>query len=293
MSSVNSDKETVVLKSEEFSVTFYPAKGMNFTSLKKGDLEVIDQSTEPLFKERYAGLGAMIGPHFHHRNPAVIPPIHDESRFPHIAKVRAKGGKEPFSHGIGRYAPWTVSEVSENHIHAVLRGEDKWEDVFLKDLEGQDFTMHYAATVKPEGLEIQLSVRSETESVVGLHTYYALSNGSGIIKTRVQNNYHDQGALKPIPSTWNYGKDHTLAYPLTETADYGFSPYPDPLHGVMHLETNTHQVEVNYWCDNEENSIQLWHPEGASFVCMEPLSAKNPRKPRLTVSQLKILISVL
>ena len=39
--------------------------------------------------------------------------------------------------------------------------------------------------------------------------------------------------------------------------------------------------------------MQVWHPEGASFACVEPIAAKNPRKPRLTVAQLKILISIL
>jgi hypothetical protein len=288
MSSVGSENETVRLQAGSYSAAFVPGKGMNFVSLKKGGIEAIDQSTKDLFEARYAGLGALIGPHFHHRK--VIPPIKEKERFPHLAHVK---GNEPFSHGIGRYAPWTVEKSSENQIAAVLKGGDKWNGVALKELEGQDFTMNYEAILTEEGLEIHLAVRGDTETVVGLHTYYALANGKGTVKARVRNEYNDQGTVKPIPSTWNYREDRTLVFPLTESADYGFRPYPDPLHGIMELETETHGIRVQYWCDNEENSIQLWHPEGASFVCMEPLSAKDPRKPRLTVSSLKILISVL
>ncbi len=292
MSSDVTETTCLHLKLGEYSATFMPGKGMNFTSLKKGEIEAIDQSTRPLFEERFAGLGAMIGPHFHRRNPAVIPPVKEEQRFPHIARIKAQGSTEPFSHGIGRYAPWKVDEASEKRIKAILRGEDKWHDVLLKDLEGQDFEMHYTAELTPDGLQISLSVRSETESVVGLHTYYALIDGKGIISAHVRDQYNDQGVLNPIPSTWNY-EGHQLIYPASEPFDFGFQPYPDPLHGMMELKTGNHRVQVNYWSDNEENSIQMWHPEGASFVCMEPLSAKDPRKPKLTVSRLKILISVL
>ncbi|MCC5831624.1 MAG: hypothetical protein JJU12_01080 [Chlamydiales bacterium] len=288
MSNVESERESAVLKAGSYSVVFLPNKGMNFISLKKGEIEVLDQATRELFEARYAGLGAMIGPHFHQRK--VIPPIRDKEHFPHLAKVK---GNDPFSHGIGRYAPWNVEFSSENQIRAVLKGEDKWQGITLKELEGQDFNMQYEATLTDEGLEINLSVCGETESLVGLHTYYALANGMGRVKARVRDEYNDQGRVQAIPSTWNYGEDHMLLFPLTEPADYGFRPYPDPLHGMMELETETHAVRVLYWCDNEENSIQLWHPEGGSFVCMEPLSAKDPRKPRLTVSSLKILISVL
>lgn len=158
----------IQIKAGDYSALFVPSKGMNFVSLKKGEIEALDQSTYSLFEERCAGLGAMIGPHFHHRK--VIPPVPHEERFPHIAGIKAKGGKEPFSHGIGRYAPWAVEVVTDTRIHAVLKGEDEWQGVLLRELEGQDFIMHYTATAKPEGLQIELSVKGETESVIGLET---------------------------------------------------------------------------------------------------------------------------
>ena len=106
-------------------------------------------------------MGALIGPHFHHRNPHAIPPVKNEPLFPHIAKIRARGGVEPFSHGIGRYAPWIVESTSQDGITATLSGEQEWNGVKLKELEGQNFKMGYSAKMLPEGLAIHLSVTSD------------------------------------------------------------------------------------------------------------------------------------
>lgn len=278
---------------ERLEAVYLPWQGMNFISFKKGSLEVIDQSTQNLFEDRYAGLGAMIGPHFHHRNPNIIPKIQDEALFPHIARVKAKGTKEPFSHGIGRYAPWKIEKMSEDSIGATLKGTDEWKGVKLKDLEGQDFVMNYHAKMGAEGLLIELSVISDTGSVMGLHTYYAMAGQKGKITAQVQPQINDHGQIKNIPSSWNYDKNHFFHYDAKEEIDAGFYPFPDALAGQILYETATHSIKISYSCDNQENSWQLWHPSGASFVCIEPLSAKIPQKPILSVSKIKILISIL
>jgi len=278
---------------KELVACFLPSMGMNFISYIKGDLEVIDQSTRPLFEERFAGLGAMIGPHFHHRNPQIESPIKNESLFPHIACVKARGIQDFFSHGIGRYAPWSIESVDDTHIKSILRGDASWRGIPLKELEGQNFLMEYEAKMTPQGLEIHLAVKGDIESLVGLHTYYALVDGKGRVTAQVQDQYNDQGTFKPIPSTWDFTDKQKLCYEFDQAMDFGFHGFPDPLSGSIFLETGTHKLHIQYWCDNEENSWQLWHPKGASFVCIEPLSAKNPRKPTLTVNSLKILISIL
>lgn len=278
----------IVLKNGDLSVHYFPEKGMNFVSLKKGNKEFIDQTTHNLFDERYAGLGAMIGPHFHHRNPDVIPEIKNESDFPHLKFCK---GKDPFSHGIGRYAPWRVVKQLDTELHCELTGDDTFKDVLCKDLEGQDFKMTYHAKLHPQGLEIELSVQADTASIVGLHTYYALEDGKGKVTANVQPNYNNMGAFQPIPDAWDY-EDHQLKFVMPTTTDFGFLPYPDERHGAILLETGDRKLQVEYWSDNSENSWQLWHPEGGSFVCIEPLSAKNPRNCHLSVSKIKILISV-
>ena len=90
------------LKHTSYEATFLPELGMNLASFKWEGIEIIDQSTKPVFEDRFGGLGPLIGPHFYQRNKATLPPIKDESLFPHIARIKAEGRVDPFSHGIGR-----------------------------------------------------------------------------------------------------------------------------------------------------------------------------------------------
>lgn len=272
--------------------TFLPDKGMNLVSLKKDDLEVIDQSTQNLFDERYAGLGALIGPHFHRRKLETIPSIKDEQLFPHIARVKAKGIQDPFSHGIARYAPWKA-ESTHNSVKAQITGKDTWNGIALSALEGQNFNMQLNAHLREEGLFLTLSIVSDTASLVGIHYYYALPNGKGRVISEVQNQVGIQGELKPIPSNWQFDSQQRLTFDLQEEADFTFRPYPNLLRGNILLETEKYQLRTRYDCDCAENCWQLYHPKGASFVCIEPISSQNPRFPNLTVSSLNIHIEIL
>lgn len=288
--------EKIVLKNtaldgSPLTAIYAPGMGMNLLSFKKGDIEAIAQSTEELFKERYAGLGALIGPHFHHRKTAVIPRVKDESLFPHIARVKAHGVDEPFSHGIARYAPWKA-EFTETSVKAVLTGKDTWNDVPLAELEGQNFKMTYTADLRPDGLHIEYNVVSDTDSLVGLHYYYDLPHGKGQIISSVQNAYLEAEGRKPIPAEWLFNDQHQLTFPMEQAADYTFYSYPDPCEGQIKLVTTTHTLSVSYKSVSQENSWQLYHPQGASFVCIEPISAQDPHHPNLTVSGIRVLINI-
>lgn len=272
-------------------VIYLPGSGMNMISFKKGDIQAIDQSTQTLFDERFAGLGALIGPHFHHRRSDVLPKIADEALFPHIARVKSMGVQEPFSHGIGRYAPW-AAEATSSRVKAALTGKDTWNGVPLAELEGQSFKMMYAADLQPDGLHIEFSVVSETDSLVGLHYYYYLPEGKGTVVSCVQDKLIDRGEKRSIPAEWEYSDQHQLTLPLTESADYTFHPYPHPCEGKIYLKTTTHTLVTTYQCLSQENAWQLYHPAGASFVCIEPLSAQDPRHPNLTVSSLSVHLNI-
>ena len=272
-------------------VTFLPDQGMNLISLKKGNTEVIDQSTWALFEERFAGLGALIGPHFHRRNAHVIPLMKDESLFPHIARVKAKGVQDPFSHGIARYAPWK-KEFDQTSVRAELKGKDEWNGVSLASLEGQDFKMNLHADLKPNGLFLQLSVVSETASLVGIHYYYALKGKSHVV-SKVQEKAFIENELKKIPSEWGFKENHALMFDLEREADYSFYPFPDVTKGEIILKTEDHSLKTTYECSSSENCWQLYHPKGASFVCIEPISSKDPRHPNLTVSSLNIHLEII
>ncbi len=265
---------------------------MTLISFRRGDVELIDQSTRATFEERYAGLGVLIGPHFHRRRKEVVPKVANEELFPHIARVKAKGIHDPFSHGIGRYAPWKAQATS-NTVTATLSGKDQWNGVPLASLEGQNFTMKYDAELKPEGLAIKMSVVSDADSLVGLHYYYALPDGKGRVIAHVQNKMIDHGEKRPIPNDWNYDEQRRLVFELDKDADFTFRPFPDSRNGEIVLETKAYNLVTRYRCLCDENSWQLYHPAGASFVCIEPISSQDPRHPNLTVSSIEVLLTPL
>lgn len=279
-------------KGEILQATYLPERGMNLISYKLGNVEVIDQSTKEKFEQHSAGLGPLIGPHFHLRKPGVIPKI-DTAKFPYTAEI-SPGHADPFSHGIGRYAPWKV-QGSDTSIKATLSGKDLWKDVQLSVLEGQGFQMSYHANLTPKGLEIEYSVVSDTDSVVGLHYYYQLPKGNGTVVSQIQKTYIVANERKPLPEHWKIDEQQKLRYKLSsesEEVDFTFFPYPNPLEAEITLETETHDLLISYSSNSQENSWQFWHPKGASFACIEPISAQDPRHPNLSVSSIKVRLQI-
>ncbi len=272
---------------ESLQAVFLPDKGMALVSFRLDDLEILDQSTRPEFEERRAGLGPLIGPHFYRRNPAILPPLPNKERFPHIAILEKKGIQDPFPHGIGRFAPWKTKST-DTFISAYLAGKDTWNDVPLSQLEGMSFNMRMDAKLDPDGLKISLSCVSEKDSIAGIHYYYALEGGKGTVTSQVQKKYYALLEQKTIPPDWNQTDDHTLSFNLENDADFTFHPYPDPLSAKIILETGKHQLITTYTSPSQENGWQLYHPKGASFVCIEPVTAQNPRRANLTVSSIQI-----
>lgn len=287
------ESRTLRLKLEDGSLleaTFLPAEGMTLSSFKRDQIEVIDPLSAEGFKDRHAGLGVLIGPHFHRRKPALVPALPDETLFPHIARCKAQGIEDPFSHGVARYAPWRATGT-ETSIIAELSGKDLWQGVPLKTIEGQDFEMRMKADLLPTGLRLDLSVVSESDSLVGIHYYYALPQGQNKISSRVQPLCLDHGEQKPVKAAW-INPDHHLEIPFKESIDLSFSPYPDPLVGEIDLKTEKYILKTQYSSLSAENCWQLYHPEQASFVCIEPLSAKDPRHPNLTASSLTLNLMI-
>ncbi len=290
--------DAIVLKQKSaqgspLEATFLPDKGMNLISYKKDATEVIDQSTRPLFEERFAGLGALIGPHFHRRHPESIPPVKDEALFPHIARVKSQGVLEPFSHGIARYAPWTAVQATDTKISAKLTGKDTWNGVPLSALEGQNFTYTFNVELTPSGLILDLSVVSDTDSLVGIHSYYHLPQGHGTVVSQVQKNYIAEGVRQPLPASFAMDEQQRLTYDTNQAADFTFYPFPNALEGHIVLDAGAYRLRTRYSCNSQENAWQLYHPAGASFVCIEPLSAQDPRHPNLTASSIRIQLEIL
>ena len=289
--------EKVILKNysldnEILEATYVPSHGMNLISYRKGNIEIIDQTTSFLFHERFAGLGALIGPHFHQQEKITVG--YDTSLFPHIEKGKKEGRKDPFSHGIGRYVPWKFV-CSQTQIQAELCGSTLYKGIPLSTFEGQDFHMKYQARLLSEGLFISFSIESEKPSLVGLHYYYALPK-QGIVEGIVKPTYRDGNQWKNLPPLWTKGKDHHLFFPLSQQADFGF--LPDRKHLETHdfqisLNGEKHVVHIKYTAAEEsELSFQIYKPKSGSFVCIEPLSAKDPKYPKLSRSHLEVKLQI-
>lgn len=279
---------------ELLEATYLPEMGMNMISFKKDSLEVIDPGTRSLFEERYAGLGALIGPHFHHRPLESISPIKDESLFPHLKNLKAKGIQEPFSHGIARYAPWSY-QATETTIEGIITGKDTWMGVPLSELEGQNFKMTFKAEMTQIGLKLNLSIVSDTDSLVGIHYYYHLPQRRGAVISQVQDHFLEKGNSKTIPTDWDFDSQQRLNFSLnTETAaDYTFYPFSNPLEGKILLDAIDYKLLTTYTAPSQENCWQLYHPENSTFVCIEPISSQDPRHPNLSVSSLQIELQIL
>lgn len=278
---------------KKLTAIFSPEGGMNLMSYSYGGIEVIDQRTRPLFEKRMAGLGALIGPHFHHRNEDEIPPVDISPLFPFVEELKLKDQKEFLSHGIARYVPWKYIG-DRTSIKATLSGDDPYKGVLLKDIEGKSFELTYQADLTEDGLFIKYSMKSDKPSVIGLHYYYALPEEEAIVKAFVEPNFHHPDGWKPIPAFWLTDKQ-MLNFKVDKEAiiDYGFRPFNDAFETQIELNTFSYKVQINYQASSHENAWQLYHPQSATYVCIEPVSAKNPREAKSLSSELKIQIKIL
>ena len=153
--------------------------------------------------------------------------------------------------------------------------------------------MTFEARLLPTGLFIEYKASSEKPSLVGLHTYYAFS-GPGVVHTTVQDSYRSGKEWNPLPKEWF--KDDHLDFPLPQKADFGFVPKkktPNDHDYHLILNTKNYSLHMDFnTASDEELSFQIFQPEDASYVCVEPLTAKTPQTPRLTSSTLETKLAI-
>ena len=272
--------QTVVIKKKQIDgsfleATFAPELGMNLISLKKDKLELLDVTTEELFFERRAGLGALIGPHFYHQKETLLPPPCPADLFPHIPKFIAKGQKDFFSHGIARYVPWQHI-ASEEKITAKISSVDIYKSYLLSELEGLNFYMTYEAEILEDRFRIKIFSNSDTQSLIGLHYYYALY-GQSFVDGDVASYYYDKGEKKPLEENWKLDS-HKIHLDTKQELDFGFHPILKDSIGTLTLTTGKYVLKQEIQpLDGSEYSVQIYHPIDKNFICIEPISAANPR----------------
>lgn len=272
--------------------TFSPSHGMNLLSFKKDGMELLDMNTISDFNKRFGGLGALIGPHFYHRKKQDIPTISDPSIFPHIKNLNESQKKDPLSHGIGRYCSWNFDETSTS-ITGHISGLDTQNNVTLASLEGFNFKMDFSCQLTNTGLDIDYHVQSDNHpSTIGLHYYFSLPEKEGFVTIPCKPKYNDMGTWKDIPSNWLNNK-RDLYFNLENESDFGFHPNNNNNEGEAILHTPSYSLKISYKANSDQHAFQLFHPKDATFVCIEPVSAKDPRAPYGENHKLKVKIDIL
>lgn len=237
--------ETINLKNGLLEARFLPTQGMQLVSFRRGELEILNQP------------GCPIGPHFGERHPGILPPSQ-------------QGHKDPFFHGIARYAPWKAQLVDQT-LQARISGKDEWNGSTLASLEGQSFIMEMTASLRPDTLAIELSVVGDSDSLVGLGCAFALPENRG----RITGDFQGEGR----------------EIDLVGDADQLFHTQMHPLHTHLVLDAVAYQLRIGIFCQNAENSWLLQHQKGSGRVAISPVSAKAPHRPVLTVNSLRIELS--
>ena len=147
----------------------------------------------------------------------------------------------------------------------------------LAALEGFDFLMTFKAHISSHGLEIEMHTESlGAPSIAGLHYYFALHGNTGHVKMKCKGQYGDKGNWRDIPPRW-LDSSGELNFDLNEESDYTFTPISADFSGEAELITPSNTLKIHYKTNSDENAFQLYHPPGASFACIEPVTAKDPR----------------
>ena len=254
---------------ESISAVIAPEMGMSLVNFAAGNTQILDVSRTDLFLKYRKGLGPLILPHFN--EDGFIPKV-KEKDFPHIMYLKKDGVKHPFQHGIGRYVKWKA-EASQNSITGFIEGSMTTSPGYsFKELTGFDFKAAVTYTVIEGALEVHFSISGEKPVVSGIHYYYSLVNrntakvempGSDGSVDIIDFNRSVNDVLKPV--SVKSGREDILP-----TGEKGQK------YSYCTLKTDKYTLQTIFKVDGEPeesfDSIILFSPENAGFVCVEPLS---------------------
>ena len=243
----------VVLDDGRVETVVVPEMGMSLVRFSVEGEQLLDLSREQAFLDFRKGLGPVILPFFGQRS--AFPEL-DYDRFTHVDHLRKSNVRDPFQHGVGRYASWAVEE-SKNGVTGYLRGDDRLNDCMLRDLTGFDFNASLTYRLVDGALEISFDVSADHPVATGIHFYYDLKN-------------RDTATVK-IPQ-----KDGTTTVRFDRGLDDVFQPALARGELTCILETDSYSLDTRIRTTGapEEtfDSVVVFSPEGESFACIEPIS---------------------
>lgn len=246
----------VNLEVQSIRAQIAPEMGLSLVSFSKEGRELLDPGAEGAFIKTRKGLGPLILPHFNQEGPL---PRKGGELFPFGAELQALGIEHPFQHGVGRYAPWEFS-ATESSLTGHLDGEMRWKGVSLSDLAGLDFSARVSYRLNKEGLEIDFDLQGDQPVAAGIHFYYNLGGRSAA-------QVHMPPCAQAEPDLINLGEPINKVFLLDTTRK---------AQAVCRLETGSYSLDTIFPVGGppEESfeSLVIFCPPGADFVCVEPLS---------------------
>jgi len=257
------------IRGPDLQAIILPEQGMTLKSFRSDNVEVISQNRADSFAKCGKGYGPIIGPHFNeYRNiPALV--IEHAELWPQTPALRELGVRDLWQHGVGRYVPWQY-EAGSHSISAVLRGSDTFNGFFLRDIQGGDFEMRLRFDLLEDSLQISMEAAADFPPCIGLHYYYALPLSHGRVRAPIRGNAFEHDRKVNIPASWIDPAQSNLDVDLNQPLDHLF-----PLRsGRIELATRDYRL----WTIPEQGveSLVIFHPESADFVCVEPLAPELP-----------------
>lgn len=255
----------IILENKKIKVSVSPEMGMALMDFKIYDRSILNQDLKDDFFKYRKGLGPIILPHFNQASPVMFESINlnDEKYriFPHIKYLQEIGIFHPFQHGIARYVSWDY-QVNNNTIIGQISGNDKFNNITLKNINGFDFNSKVIYKLFHNYLSIILEISGEMPVASGIHFYYDSVDEKSTISLDV---------CKP--------KDTTNMLYLNKNHNDILIPIADE-NGFFNslLQTNRYNLLTKFMVEGSPDkvfdSIVIFSNIDRRFVCIELVSYK-------------------
>lgn len=253
----------IILENKKIKISISPEMGMALMDFAVYNRNILNKDMQDDFLKFRKGLGPIILPHFNQDSPTTFENVdlNDEKyrMFSHIQYLRELGILHPFQHGIGRYVAWNY-KVKDNAITGTISGDDKINNVSLKDLNGFDFNSKVTYKLFQNYLDIVLEISGEMPVASGIHFYYDSVDEKSMI---FLNAYNNEDIISMISLNENH---NNVLKPIAD--EYGF------FHCL--LQTSRYNLVTKFMVEGKSSkafeSLIVFSNTDKRFVCIEPIS---------------------
>jgi galactose mutarotase-like enzyme len=254
-----------------------PELGFSLISFRKNGVEILNTGLATAFLETRKGFGPLILPHF---NQAGYNPRIGADAFPHIRGLEKLGIHHPFQHGIGRYVAWEYSK-DQNSVTGTLDGNMRSRGFSLTELAGFNFSANVIYNLRPEGLEIAFDIKGAKPIAAGIHFYYDL-------RDRTRTEIAMPACFADAPKVLSLAEPINKVFPIGEIKN---------AEALCVLKTEKYSLETRFPvgppAEQAFESLVIFCPEKADFVCIEPISYIVGEENLKKSFQGKILLTIL